>query len=820
MGSRCALPMSRLSAFVSRPLSVIVASSIATITLIAAPPVAHAAAPPAVHPQHTAKHIAHPPILKNSTARPAASTPSCSGAVPCGYIPCDVWNAYYLGTPTSSSQDGAGQLIAIIDPYDLPSVAQDLHAFDTTFGLPDPTSFSKYQPAGPPKAPDSPSWLVEIALDVEWAHAIAPGAAIALVEATSDAFDDLLTAVDYAVTTLQADVVSMSFGVLESQLDRATEQSWDRHFPAANWAGKHIAYFAATGDSGPQLNYPAVSPNVVAVGGTSVSPAAVGGDSASVSHTSCLNTNPGVNQTNETGWSGGTGGSSSFEPKPAYQAAHPDVPGSTRSVPDVAAIADPTTGVAVYDQGRWENTQIGGTSLATPVWAGIAARLDRTRGANLAGAAWVYGTGGLNDVLPGGYDQVTGLGSPAKPAPPADPPAPTTYTSYFTWYDLASPGMRADNIHVVNPNAGSVTVSVAMDTQTLNTTIPGGGEWYGSFPYPSIGGPVVITASGGRVIASQRVQYYDSFNEIAAQTADQAATDLYFPWYDHASPGMFNDNIHLVNPTGSDQQVTVSVAGRTTTVQVKAHGFSYIGFDSTAIGGPVHVQASGAGVLASQRVEYYQSFNETWGRSAAGADQVLFFNWADHASPGMSNDNVHLVNPATTATNFTAAVYDPNHPGTALWSTSSWVGAGGTTYVSVPPGVIGGPVVVHADGPLLASQRVEYYASFNEVPGRSAADAAAVQYMPWADHASPGMLNDNVHVLDPFQVATGGYVTVGPPQGGGPLPFSGSGGSEVYVSIPSQMIGGPVIVVTSGQAVLVSQRVQYYQSFNEAPASP
>jgi hypothetical protein len=122
----------------------------------------------------------------------------------------------------------------------------------------------------------------------------------------------------------------------------------------------------------------------------------------------------------------------------------------------------------------------------------------------------------------------------------------------------------------------------------------------------------VKVVSNQPVLASQRVQYYDSFNEVWA-SAPQTAMTTYFNWYDKASPGMLNDNIHLLNPGTTSATVSVSVAGGTPqTVTVAAGAEVYVNFPGT-IGGPAKVTVtSGPAVLASQRVQYFSSFNEIW----------------------------------------------------------------------------------------------------------------------------------------------------------------------------------------------------------------
>jgi hypothetical protein len=319
---------------------------------------------------------------------------------------------------------------------------------------------------------------------------------------------------------------------------------------------------------------------------------------------------------------------------------------------------------------------------------------------------------------------------------------------------------------------------------------------------------VVTVLSGPAVLASQRVQYYQSFNEVWAKDATQAATASYFNWFDKASPGMFNDNIHLLNSGTASASVTVSLPGASSQVATVAPGAeSFVSFPVGTIGGPVSVISSQP-VLASQRVQYYSTFNEVWAGSAAQAATTGYFNWFDKASPGMFNDNIHLLNPGGTSATVTVSL-----PGAA--SQVATVAAGAEAFVSFPAGKIGGPVTVSSTQPVLASQRVQYYSSFNEVWAGTAGQASATSHFNWFDKASPGMFNDNIHLFNPG--ATSASVTVSLP-GAGTQMATVAPGAEAYVSFPPGTIGGPV-TVSSSQPVLASQRVQYYASFNEVPAA-
>jgi subtilase family serine protease len=248
-------------------------------------------------------------------------------------------------------------------------------------------------------------WELETSLDVEWAHAIAPGAKILLIEAHSASGSDLLNAINYAKTRTDIVAVSMSWGSNEF----STEASYDGDFTNSIKA----PYFAAAGDSGSGVEWPAVSSNVIGVGGTT------------------LTLNPDNTLNTETAWKGSGGGVSAFEKVPTYQSADGFKFGNgMRTVPDVSYDADPNTGVSVYDsqsyygQSGW--FQVGGTSEGAPQWAAIQAlgktisstQLYADSKLSIASSFFRDIKGGSNGTCGAictantGYDTVTGLGSP------------------------------------------------------------------------------------------------------------------------------------------------------------------------------------------------------------------------------------------------------------------------------------------------------------------------------------------------------------------------------------------------------------------------
>lgn len=365
--------------------------------------------------------------------------PADSNGLPYGFSPAQIRQAYGFDQISfmngSVAADGSGQTIAIIDAYNQPDIAGDLAAFDATYGIPAPPVFTEVNEYGGASLPAaSPSWGLEISLDVEWSHAIAPGANILLVEANSSSWADLLTAVNFARNQPGVSVVSMSFGGGEW----SGESAFDPYFTTpAGHAG--ISFIASSGDSGstgaPEV--PSVSPNVLAVGGTQ------------------LFTDASGNYLGEVGWSGSGGGVSLYEPRPAYQNAVVPQNISRRAVPDVSYDASPNSPFAVYDTTYYSGwIEVYGTSAGAPQWAALVAIADQGRAlvemptldgpTQLLPAIYSLPAADFHDVLGGnnggyaagpGYDLVTGRGSPlanavvAALAGPAVAPANPTQTS-------------------------------------------------------------------------------------------------------------------------------------------------------------------------------------------------------------------------------------------------------------------------------------------------------------------------------------------------------------------------------------------------------
>ncbi len=382
-------------------------------------------------PRHAAcMAIVLPSSLTHSLTSPAASAAPAlagrslsGGGVGGGYEPADLRSAYNLPSATA----GSGQTIAIVDAYDDPNAESDLATYRSHYGIAACTTangcFKKVNETGGSKYPSGePEWGFEISLDLDMASAACPNCHILLVEASSAADTNLYTAEDEAVK-LGATEVSNSWGGSEESSDLTTDS--DFHHPG-------VPITVAAGDFGYEVEYPAASPYVIAVGGTTLTRAS---NSRGWS---------------ETAWSETGSGCSEYEPKPAWQTEK----GCThRTNNDVAAVADPETPVSVADSYKvpleyqvepgW--TLLGGTSVASPLVAGMMA-LSNAHTKSFPGAEALYrqadenGTGVLDDVVSGsngscgtylcnagpGYDGPTGLGSPYG-APLVGPAIPHWY---------------------------------------------------------------------------------------------------------------------------------------------------------------------------------------------------------------------------------------------------------------------------------------------------------------------------------------------------------------------------------------------------------
>jgi methionine-rich copper-binding protein CopC len=457
-----------------------------------------------------------------------------SSSSPIGFTPTQIRTAYGVSQLSVGTNGGAGQTIALIDVYDDPNLvssthpssdtafaASDFGKFDAAMGLPDPPSFLKVNEYGNtsplPAASGSSGWSVEESLDVEWAHAMAPAANIILIEVSSASDADLIStpmaSLGTAASLANVSVVSMSFGRSESSSDSSLNSAFTT--PAGHTP---ITYLASTGDDGAPGGFPAFSPNVVAVGGTTLT---LGAGNAWAS---------------ETGWSwnstylwGTGGGRSSYEAEPSYQQSVQT--SGWRETPDVSFLADPLTGVTVYDSydygsaAPWE--QVGGTSLSSPCWAGLIAIADQLRiSASLPDLDGRQGTlpalyklpaADFHDITAGsnngysagpGYDMVTGIGTPKANLLVPDLVGITskgTVAFAAHAYEIGtSATATVSDLDLLGNSFCPVTfASSAGDSETANLPAVGGGVFTGSILTSAAavvaGDGILETAPGGTI---------------------------------------------------------------------------------------------------------------------------------------------------------------------------------------------------------------------------------------------------------------------------------------------------------------------------------
>ncbi|SEG17015.1 Putative Ig domain-containing protein [Actinacidiphila yanglinensis] len=429
-------------------------------------------------------------------------------ATPSGYGPSDLTSAYALPS------GGSGQTVGIVDAQDDPNAEADLATYRSQYGLPACTTangcFKKVNQTGGTSYPTADSgWAGEISLDLDMVSAVCPSCHILLVEATSASMTNLGTAVNEAVT-LGAKYVSNSYGGGESSSDTSYDSSYFNH--------PGVAITVSAGDEGYGAEYPAASKYVTAVGGTALnrSSGTSRGWTESVWNTSSTE---------------GTGsGCSAYDTKPTWQT---DSGCSKRTVSDVSAVADPATGVAVYDSygaSGWQ--QYGGTSASSPIIASVYA-LAGTPAAGTTPASYPYShTGSLNDVTSGsngscggsylctagaGYDGPTGLGTPNG-------------TAAFT--NGGSTG--GNTVTVTNPGNQSTATGTAVSLQ-IHASDSASGQ---TLTYSASGLPAGLSISSSTGLISGTASTAGTSNvTVTAKDGTNASGSASFSWTVSTSGG-------------------------------------------------------------------------------------------------------------------------------------------------------------------------------------------------------------------------------------------------------------------------------------------
>jgi len=393
---------------------------------------------------------------------------------PAGYGPADLVSAYSL-----PANGGAGQTVAIVDAFDDPNAESDLAVYRAQFGLPPCTTangcFKKVdQRGGTDYPPADGGWAGEITLDVDMVSAIAPAAHILLVETDDNFTDNLAAGVDTAVA-LGAKYVSNSYGSGYTSTPGSGEDPTEVTVFDPHYNHPGVAVIASSGDDDFGVSYPAASQYVTSVGGTSLNrDSSSRGWSESVWHNSF----------------GGPGsGCSLFEAKPAWQT---DSGCGMRTVADVSAVADPETGVSVYNTFSDSGWNVyGGTSASSPIIAGVFA----SAGSPVAGtypSSYPYANpGGLNDVTTGlngscspsyyctagtGYDGPTGLGTPNGLTAFTTGPhghISGTVTNSSTSTPLAGATVSTDGGNTISDASGHYDLNLAVGTYDVTAAAYG-----------------------------------------------------------------------------------------------------------------------------------------------------------------------------------------------------------------------------------------------------------------------------------------------------------------------------------------------------------
>ncbi|HEY9060915.1 MAG TPA: S53 family peptidase [Pseudobacteroides sp.] len=316
-----------------------------------------------------------------------------------GYEPSQIKKAYGIN---KISATGKGQKIGIIVAYGNPTIEKDLRVFNDRFNLKS-GELQVFYPDGKPAKTDD-NWVLETSMDVEWTHALAPNATILLVVAKSESKDDLASAVNHSVKQ-GAHIVTMSWGCSEF----SDMYKYDRCFK-----DQETVYVASAGNNGADVQWPAVSKNVLAVGGTTFSLTARGNLIE-----------------DEIAWSGSGGGISSFVGQPEYQKKYGIKSYNYRAVPDVSFFADPGKGISIYSSKTGWTTSCG-TSFGTQAWGAFIALVNQNRKKPISKLQEklyqladrkkytkyfrdiTFGSNGLDafNNADSHYDFVTGLGSP------------------------------------------------------------------------------------------------------------------------------------------------------------------------------------------------------------------------------------------------------------------------------------------------------------------------------------------------------------------------------------------------------------------------
>jgi subtilase family serine protease len=557
-------------------------------------------------------------VIKNTAAHPTAQTVR-PDAIPAGngYSPTQLQSAYDL--TAASAADGSGTTVAVVDAYNDPTAASDLATYRSAAGLPALTSgqFTQYNQEGetsplPATAPADDDWTLEESLDVDMVSAICPLCKIDLVEANNDSGDGLYIAEETAATTLGAKYISNSWG--------GSETSADTTYDSEYFGVSGVVYTASAGDSAYSggVIYPATSPHVVSVGGTT------------------LNTSSNSRGWTESVWetnsTEGTGsGCSAYEPQPSWQASISILKAACadRVDNDVAADADPNTGAAIYDtsndNGGWN--EVGGTSESSPIIASVFALAGNNgNGGNNAADSIYTHTSDLNEVTASSNGTCT--------PPAADSVlctatgAANTYNGPTGWGTPDGLGAFESNstgntVTVTNPGSQTGTVGTAASLQ-INATDSASGQ---TLTYSATGLPagLSISSSTGLISGTPTTAGSNSVTVTAKDTTG-ATGSASFTWTINSATG---NTVTVTNPgsqtgtvgTAASLQInaTDSASGQTLTYSATGlpAGLSISSSTGLISGTPTTAGSNSVTVTAKDTTGATGSASFTWTISAA-----------------------------------------------------------------------------------------------------------------------------------------------------------------------------------------------------------
>ena len=571
-------------------------------------------------------------VIKNKAAHPTAQTVS-PNAIPSGngYGPSQFQAAYNLAA--ASAADGSGTTVALVDAYNDPTAASDLAEYRSAAGLPALTSgqFTQYNQEGetsplPATAPADDDWTLEESLDVDMVSAICPLCKIDLVEATNDTGDNLYIAEETAATTLGAKYISNSWG--------GSETSSDTTYDSEYFGVSGVVYTASAGDSAYSggVIYPATSPNVVGVGGTTL-------DTSS-------NSRGWTESVWDTSSTEGTGsGCSAYEPQPAWQKSISILTAacSDRVDNDVAADADPNTGAAVYDtsndNGGWN--EVGGTSESSPMIAAVFALAGNNgNGGNNAADSIYTHTGNLYEVTASSNGTCT---------PPAADSVLCTATGAANTYNgptgwgtpdgltaFQSTSTTGNTVTVTNPGSQTGTVGTAASLQ-ITATDSASGQ---TLTYSATGLPAGLSISSATGLISGTPTTAGSNSvTVTAKDTTGASGSASFTWTINAVTG---NTVTVTNP-GSQTGTVGTAASLQITATDSASGQT---LTYSATGLPAGLSISSAtGLISGTPTTAGSSSVTVTAKDTTGASGSASFTWTINSSSSGCTAQQLLGNP-------------------------------------------------------------------------------------------------------------------------------------------------------------------------------